>query len=129
MSNTQVPISDDNLYPEGYWSYYFTTQDIVPSFTDFNFVLQVADSNAFSNIVVTADSSTDKTGWYYEKEENEFVPLPEDGMPSNYVGRRVQYQSPASNYLTRAEIYYFRIKQTSPLGDGNYTVSSQIIYT
>jgi len=129
ISNTEEPISDSNLYPEGYWEYEYTIIDNVSEFTDFNFVLQVSDDNAFSNIIVTANSDGDRTGWYYESEENAWSAIPFTGVPSNYVGRRVQYRSPVANYLTRAEIYYFRIKQTSPVGDSSYSTSSQIIYT
>lgn len=129
ISNVDGGIFTENLYPEGYWELEHVVTDSTNDVTNYNFVIQVSTSNLFLNIIHTINSSLDKSGWYFEIEKNSFSPLPSTGFPSNYIGRRVLYKSELSYYLSRAEIYYFRVIQTYPYSSSTAVIYNQIIYT
>jgi len=134
IQNIDGGILTENLYTEGYWElehvvFDFTPEDFFFYVTDYNFIIQVSTDDIFSDIVLTINSSSNKSGWYFEIEENSFSLLPATGFPINYVGRRVLYKSKVSDYLTRAEIYYFRVIQTYSSGTSIPSVYTQIIYT
>jgi len=104
-------IENSNLiYDEGYWSI-----EVQINEESNNFELQISNKNDFSNILLNIDSSVDETNWFFEERENIFSPLEEDGISSNFVGRRIKYISLSSQHLTRETIYYFRIRQKSDI--------------
>ena len=66
----------------------------------------------------------------YEKCPNEFDSLPQNGVPSNFTGRRIRYSSSVEEYLNRGQTYYFRIRQkTGATTSSGYSVFEQVIYT
>ena len=129
-SVTDLGVTDNNLYDEGYWELETSIVNLVSStYSIYNFELQVSDHDDFSNIIFTADSQQEQTNWYYEKYPNEFEQIPINGVPYNFVGRRIRYTSPSYQYLLRGEIYYFRIRQKTSTFYSPYVEIEQIIYT
>ncbi len=129
VNNLGVP--DDYLYDEGYWE--FETEILnynIYKFLFYYFELQVSNLQNFTNIVFSFDTLSDTTNWEYEKEENEFFPLPTNGVTSNYTGRRIRYKSKISEYLPRGETYYFRTRQKIvDISSVSYNNFEQVIYT
>lgn len=123
-------VSSSSSYPQGYWQYeYVIADEHVGVASTYNFVLQVSDVDDFSNILHEIDSSTSIENWYYEIEKNSFTNMPSTGVSSAFVSRKVIYKSNDSQYLTRLQTYYFRIKQKDFMGSYNYSDSSDIIWT
>lgn len=123
-------VSSSSSYPQGYWQYeYVIADEHAGVASTYNFVLQVSDIDDFSNILHEIDSSTSTENWYYEIEKNSFTNMPSTGVSSAFVSRKVIYKSNSSQYLTRLQTYYFRIKQKDFMGSYNYSDSSDIIWT
>lgn len=117
---TKNIIDSSNLFDEGYWEIEFPLLHYVDTFAFYNFRLEVADSSfsnsnldtSGTNIIFDINSENGNTeNWFYEKEENEFFPLLLNGIPSNFKNRRIKYISKTNQYLTRSNIYYFRVTQ------------------
>jgi len=104
-------ISPEYTFDEGYWSLEFILEHNIDIFVLYHFILEVEDSSDPSNNIYV-NSANNISNWYYEKEENEFVPIPLTGVPSSFKGRRIKYESPSNYYLTRASVYVFKINQT-----------------
>jgi len=118
--NFQNPIDSENILEEGYWEFEFELLQQSSTFAFYNFRLLVSDDKDFLNIIFNISSENGQIGnWLYEKEENEFIQLLANGIPSNFKGRRIRYQSKTNQFLNRGQVYYFKITQV--FDDGNNT--------
>lgn len=114
------------IYPDGYWD--FETNIIHPTntFARYDFQLQLANDAAFTdlihtgttytstdNLVINADSSQSKLGWFYERESSIFGVVV-TAIQSGYSGRRVRYVSPT--VFPKRQIYYIRYRQKDEFG-------------
>jgi len=129
VSNNLQTISDSNILPQGQWQLEVPILDEVGSFAFYHFVLQVSDQSDFSNILLTVDSSLDNTNWEFEKEVNEFEQVEPIGVKSNFAGRRVRYTSKSDEFLPRAQVFYFRIRQEVNAIPFAFREFEEIIYT
>ena len=129
MSDLLDDVDDDYIYTEGFWFYENSIQDDAGVSTLYFFELDVASDANFTDILFSMDSQTDQTGWYYEETTGNFVEVPVDGIPFEYIGNRIKYDGSVSQYLTRGEIYYFRIRQKTLTADYTYRRNEGIIYT
>jgi hypothetical protein len=110
--SVDMQISDANLFDEGYWEFEFNLKDInIYDVVFYQFDLQISDANDFSNILINKNSEADNSNWTYEKEINDFQPLPTEGISGDYVDRRIKYISKLSEYLERGAVYYVRYRQ------------------
>lgn len=124
-----TPIPDELVHDEGSWHYDFIYIHPRQRLENVFFQIQVATDSAFTDIKVDESSLIDNEGWQYERELNRFVQLISEGFPSSFSGRRVRYQAPSSNYLTRTETYFIRWRSLSALGSfiKDWTVDSNEI--
>jgi uncharacterized protein (TIGR03790 family) len=122
-------MSSSYFYNEGYWEFDTDIADETGDVAVYQFELQVSDDSSFSNILFNFDSSVDTANWYYEKEENEFVSIPSIGVASSYIGRRIKYVSDSTQYLTRGQVYYYRILQKIGAVKYGYRDYNQVIFT
>ena len=125
-----LDVSDSTLfYSSGLWSVELPIQEESVNFEEFHFEIQVSSDENFATILHTIDSELDQTNWTYEENENNFSGLPVEGVGSNFVNRKIRYESKASEFLTSSEIYYFRLRQKSSLGTYGYREFEDIIWT
>jgi uncharacterized protein (TIGR03790 family) len=101
-------IADAFVYSTGYWELIFTFTHTELTFENVFFKLEISRDSDFETIALTVNSLTDATGWSYESQLYSFTQIPDDGLPSNFSGRRVRYSSPQSNFLRSTEVYYTR---------------------
>jgi hypothetical protein len=128
--NPSVPISEGNLYDEGYWYYDLILKDRTNGPAIYNFDLQISDRQDFSTILLTVDSSGSKSGWTYERREGALTtPFENTGISSAYLGRRVRYSSKASQYLESGEEYWFRMRQKVGAKVYDWETAQQVIWT
>jgi uncharacterized protein (TIGR03790 family) len=118
-----------NVQDEGYWEFESIIRDDAEAFAFYHFELEVSDVEDFSNILISKKSIENQTNWYFEEHTNEFSSVQVGGVLSSFVGRRIKYISQTSEYLNRADIYYFRIRQRDQLSIYDFTESTDIIYT
>ena len=122
-------LSSVNILDEGYWEFETTIQDEADQFAFYHFELEISDTEDFSNILTSKKSINDQTNWSFEEHLNEFSDVLSGGVMSSFVGRRIKYVSQTDEYLDRANVYYFRIRQRDQLSIYNFTESTDIIYT
>ena len=137
VSHTSI-IDDSSLLDEGWWEFEFIMQDLSNNFINYHFILNIYDKEDISheNLLLSIDSSN-IINWFYEKEKDVFDIIPEEGVPTSFIGRKIRYQSRKDNsinlneYLTRGETYYFQLIPYD--AETGYifstSVSSDIIYT
>ena len=137
ISQDTNPISEDNLYDEGWWQFEFILNDDNPTeFTNYHFILEVSDNEDFSGILITKNS-IGITNWTYEKDKEVFSNITYSGVSSSYIGRKIRYESRldslagVDDYLTRGETYYFRVAQYNLETSTQYSprVYNDIIWT
>lgn len=104
-------VSDSYIHPEGWWQAERVIQQETQFFSRYHFQLRVSNTDDFSTILYTIRSWENPLNWFYEKELNHFEVIPSGGIPSNYATRRVRYESETTEYLTRAFVYCFEIRQ------------------
>lgn len=119
----------NNLLDVGSWQVEVPILDETGSYALYHFRIQVSDSSSFSNILIDVNSSLNILSWYYEEHTNEFIEMPDIGVASNYVGKRVQYRSRLPEYLNRASKYYFRILQLDNTTCYPWRTFGDIIFT
>ncbi|KKM71444.1 hypothetical protein LCGC14_1430530 [marine sediment metagenome] len=134
-----IDISEDNLLNEGWWEFEFELRDEVVDFVNYYFLLEVYNNPIMSHEYLEfTRNSYDIDNWLYEKEKDIFVPIPQIGVSSSYIGRKIRYQSREdtalikyNEYLDRGETYYFRIIQYTRVPEMAYDYRNfeQIIYT
>jgi len=129
VKNSDIALPSDLTYEEGYWEHKSLIIDRSNLYSLYHFEIDVSEDSNFSTILAFADSSVSATEWLYEKEEEEFVPIPADGVPSSYIDRKIIYRSASSEYLTRGKEYYFRIRQKDRYDTYSYTFSQDTIGT
>lgn len=131
IDSFEIPetITTTNIYDQGYWEFVDTINDEINDYAVYYFQLQVSDISNFSNILLDIDSSISVDGWYLEEETNIFNSITLSGVDSSYIGRRIMFKSDISQYLTRGEDYYFRIRQKTNTTDYSYRTYNKIIYT
>ena len=122
-------ISSSNKIPEDYWKFESNIYDVAGFFSFYHFELQVSDQENFSSLLFTINSRNSQSNWYYEIDNNIFEAIPSLGVPSSFVGRRVRYISSVSEYLDRATIHYYRIRQISNGQEYNFRTSRDIIFS
>ena len=108
--------------PQGYWQIDFVIQGTGVSYTLYNFELQISLESDFSTLIYDLSTSEDITNWLYEENEAQFSAFPILGVPSSYIGRRVRYASPESDYLPRCTVFYCNLIQRDVL---NNEIASQ----
>lgn len=96
-------------------------------YNSYHFVLEVSSNPDYSNVIYLYDSSED-SGWFYEKMQDEFTAVPTTGVTSSYAGRKIRYV--ATETLIPGTIYYTRIKQKNELNESTeWVTKTNIIYT
>lgn len=130
IRNRAVPgtIPDENIEEPGSWDFEFDLEHYTTGFAFYHFILEVSDSMNFYNPLFTKSSLQSPSGWSYENSEGDFVPLPNNGLTSNYEGKRVRYSSNDDEALQRGTYYYFRITEKDQLSSYAPRVYSRIIY-
>jgi len=111
-------IGIDRINTSGVWDFIFYLQEEVYDFVDYHFRLQVSETSDFSSILYTLNSSEDTSNWYYEKLPEQYAVIPDDGVDTRFVGRRIKYRE-TIHTLTTGVLYYFRISQI--IGDTVYS--------
>jgi len=129
ISNNDIELSDSLIYEEGYWEHKSLIINRSGLYSLYHFEIEVSEDSNFSSISVSVDSSKSTKNWFYEKEPNEFVDIPSDGVPSSYIDRKILYKSTSSKFLDRGKEYYFRIRQKDQYDTYNYVSSSDVIGT
>ena len=120
VKDNDIILPSDLIYEEGFWEHKSLIIDKSNLYSLYHFEINVSEDSDFSTILASADSSVSATGWLYEKEEEEFVPIPIDGVPSSYIDRNIMYQSLSTEYLERGKEYYFRIRQKDQYNTYNF---------
>jgi hypothetical protein len=131
FDDTEITSEITNLKPEGSWRYEIELAHAGPV-ANYTFQIQVATDCKFSNIVVSADSSLSLSNWYVETAENSYLYSAMTGpIPSTYVGRNIRFDTTITgDYpLTRANLYYFRMRQYDGAIYTNWVVTKDIIFT
>lgn len=106
---SQEIFSSSQLLDSGSWNVEFKYLQTSNVLQRVFFALDVATDPEFNDIIITADTRYDRTGWEYEFSTDTFLPFPQSGFPSNYANvRRIRYTAPKDNYLTTLEVYYMR---------------------
>jgi len=121
VKDGDISLPSGLIYEEGYWEYKSLIVDKSNLYSLYHFEIDASEDSDFSTILASADSSVSAAEWLYEKEEEEFVPIPTDGVPSSYIDRKIMYQSSSSEYLVRGKEYYFRIRQKDQYNTYNFT--------
>ena len=116
-------------YSEGFWTYEDIILDELGEYAVYNFDLEVSDSIDFSTIIDTIDTTKSIAGWQYEKEFNVFEDFPAGGVTTEFVNMRIRYNSVTNDFLTRGQVYYFRIRQKTDSFIGDFRIKKQVIYT
>lgn len=129
LSNYLDVTNSSLFYTEGSWTIELPIQNESVNFENFHFELEVSSDENFSTIIHSIDSDLDQTNWSYEEDENTFLPLPIDGVGSNFSNRTIRYQSKNNELLTTGEVYHFRLRQKSDLGTYAYRTFEDIIWT
>ena len=122
-------LQEVDLLPEGYWEYEFVLADDALNFAFYHFQIEVATDPAFNDIIMTKSSLVNIVGWFYEMNQDDFQPITFAGVPSTYVGRRIRFESQTTDYLPRAELLYFRVRQSDQQTTYPYVSSIGIIYS
>jgi len=130
MSGLLTDLDSAYFYTEGFWSFDADIIDEIATPVSYHFELDVATDINFINILYSLDSEAIQTGWsYLDPTSDVFVAVPVAGVNSSFEGSRIKYESTSSQYLTRGETYYFRIRQKANAINYNYRRFSDIIYT
>jgi len=129
IKNNDINLSSDLIYEEGYWEYKSLIINRSGLYSLYHFEIDASESSDFSTILASADSSLSTTNWFYEKEKEEFVTIPSDGVPSSYIDRKILYKSISGKHLERGKEYYFRIRQKDQYDTYDYVSSQDTIGT
>jgi uncharacterized protein (TIGR03790 family) len=107
------------LFDFGYWQFEDEIQHPVSDFAKYTFILKIATDDLFTvgSTILTLDTSVSTAGWYYEKESNQFVEIPQGGILSSFAGRRIRYVSPETHYFDERKVYYARIWQENEFSE------------
>tara|TARA_Y100000310_G_scaffold333763_1_gene411975 strand:+ start:4669 stop:6414 length:1746 start_codon:yes stop_codon:yes gene_type:complete len=125
----QAQVNAENILTTDTWEIDFELIDEVGSFVFYNFELQLSSDSDFNNILFTIDSS-DITNWKFERDVDEFVEIEKEGVGSNYVGRRIRYNSLDSQKLDSLERFFIRVRQKSNGIKHNYRfIGEDIVFT
>lgn len=127
-SEVESSISAENIETEGSWDLTFELEHEPGTFAFYHFELEVSASADFDDILVSKDSFSSLTGWYYENSEGSYQPLESNGLTSNYAGKNVRYVSQESENLERGFYYFFRIRQKDQLTTFPARDFRQVIY-
>jgi len=96
---------------------------------DYHFELQVSDISDYSNILATYDSSLSQDGWFVQNEDKSYFAMPASGAQSRYYGLNVKFESQLADYLTRNEVYYFRVRQKTVSTTYSYRNTRDVIWS
>ena len=121
-------IPEDNIEAEGSWDFDFELEHYTTGFAFYHFILEVADSSDFSNILLTKRSDSSVQGWEYEDAEGNFKQLPANGLTSNHAGRMVRYRNAEDETLQRGIYYFFRITEKDQLATYTSREYVRVIY-
>jgi len=106
---TSQTISSELFYDDDAWVIDFIYIHSKLTLEYVNFIIEVARDSRFENVVYSIASDDSKEGWWFEEEISDFSPMPVDGFPSNYSGRRTRFISPDEYYLRHTEKYFYRV--------------------
>jgi len=130
---TEFSISTSNLFPEGFWELDHVIESFTGDCDTYHFLLEVSDEEDYSNIVISEDTRNSSDNWTIEIKEDVFGSLSEylssNGLSDKFVNNRLRYASPASQYLSRGQIYYYRVYQITDDDVFGPTEFEDIIYT
>ena len=134
LTYSDLDLEPENIYKEGYWEYITTFIDYTGDYATYNFEIDVAYDSAFSDIVYSLDSSTDLNGWYVENDIGadgivRYIEIPNSGIPTKYIGKRIKYSSPVSKYLTSGALYYIRFRQKIGSTYYDYITSTLLVFS
>ena len=79
-------------------------------------------------MLFSKDTFRDITNWSFEDYNGDFKPFNENGITSNYEGRKVRYTSSTEEILERGEFYWFRIRQKDDLQNFEWKYFRAIIF-
>ncbi len=122
-----LSLSSSLLLPQGQWIAEVEISH-AGEFATYFLEMDVAKDIGFSTILYSLSTETGQINWTYEKDAGSFTTVPSSGITSNYAGRRVRYTSPSAQYFSRAEIFYFRVRQKGVSPDDFVTYSSYVTY-
>tara|TARA_B100001778_G_scaffold334491_1_gene346127 strand:+ start:18498 stop:20276 length:1779 start_codon:yes stop_codon:yes gene_type:complete len=126
--NTKTTVEERWLYEEGTWEFTFELQHDPGTFAFYHFEMDVATDADFDNIIISRDSFVSVRNWFFEQEQNRFVPMGVNGVTSNYAGLRVRYESQEGETLERGRYYYFRVRQKDQLTIFGYRNFREVVY-
>jgi hypothetical protein len=119
-------ISSGNISEQGSWFVdLILERDTTFDFYDFR--IEVSLYRDYSSPFVSADSGMGDVGFYYEKRKDEFTAITVQGVPSNYAGRRIRYQSQSN--IDAGTVMYVRMRQYSNVGDMDWVEQVRIVNT
>lgn len=124
-------IDSANIIPIGYWEFSAELEHYYGEFRFYNIELEVAknfEDFIEGNILLTKKSFDDKTNWYFEDIDGEYKPFTNNGLTSNFEGRKFKYISSTSEYLQRGEFYWFRVRQIDQLTEFDWRYYVILIY-
>jgi hypothetical protein len=141
------PIVSANILDEGWWEIEVYITDEYFGYENYYFELEIYENesctikatNPLGEEINILNSYETILGWTYEKEEYVFEDVPFSGVPSSYVDRRIRYTSRKdtsiglNEYLTRGQVYYFKIRQFVITEEGtqyfNWVIYEDIIFS
>jgi len=129
IKNSNIDLPSSLIYGEGYWEHKSLVINRSNLYSLYHFEIDASSDSDFSTILASSDSNLSPTNWFYEKEEEEFVNIPTDGVPSSYIDRRILYQSSKTEYLERGNEYFFRIRQKDQYNTYDYVYFQDTIGT
>lgn len=105
----QGVVDSEYLYETGTWRYDFKYNHVRNVLENVHFRLQVSLTSNFNDVLIDEDSSVYIDGWKREIEPYTFVSMISSGLPSNFSGRRIRFESTSiADVLTPTEEYFIR---------------------
>jgi len=127
--SSQIELSSNYIYNEGYWEHKSAIINESNRYSLYHFEIDVSEDEDFSSILASAASRSSVSGWFYEKEPNEYTQISSSGVPSSYIDRNILYKSSTNNFLERGKEYYFRIRQRDQSSVYDWSISQDIVGT
>jgi len=129
--------------PVGSWILEDTVRRPTSSFSVYHFQLQLSVNEDFTELIDTgisyqsldelslnADSSRRLSGWFFEKDSNQFSAMTARGVSSSFTGRRVKYIAGESEYFAARQVYWIRMRQVNEFGEiGDWQTYKQVVGT
>lgn len=124
-------ISNSRIEITGSWVFDKVIDKYDGDFRFYHFELQVANEYEDfekNEIIISKDTFSDVTNWYFEDYNGEFRELSPNGITSNYEGKKIRYISSSSELLQRGNFYWYRIRQKDELQEFDWKYYKLIVY-